>query len=146
MAQASSEYHPIPALRSMLSLQNSSIGDLAPDGYQKGMKLNFVSQPLLQWGVCIVKISVGCALLRIATKKRWRWSIKGIMIFMVIYTAGSFTVSAKGSRRCDYPNIYRHPSLNANKSPCNGTLRFRESVGLPTPYRHWPLPTQHSTS
>jgi hypothetical protein len=54
------------------------------------MKLNFVSQGMLQWGVCVVKLSVGCALLRIATQKRWRWPIIGIMVFMVIYTIGCF--------------------------------------------------------
>ena len=58
-----------------------------------GMKLNFISQGMLQWGVCLVKVSVGCALLRIATQKRWRFPIIGITIFMVIYTAGCFTVS-----------------------------------------------------
>ncbi|ETN37705.1 uncharacterized protein HMPREF1541_07328 [Cyphellophora europaea CBS 101466] len=67
------------------------IGDVEPDIFIKGMKLNFISQPLLQAGVCIVKLSVGCALLRIATKKRWRFPIIGIMIFMVCYTIGTMT-------------------------------------------------------
>jgi hypothetical protein len=74
-----------------------SIGDVyadeGPEHYAMGMKLNFISQGLLMWGLCVVKLSVGCALLRIAVQKRWRYTILGIMIFMTIYTIGCFTVS-----------------------------------------------------
>ncbi|CAF3609115.1 unnamed protein product [Fusarium graminearum] len=66
------------------------IGDVEPDVFQKGMKLNFISQPIFLIAICVVKLSVGFALLRIASTKFYRWLICGIMIFMSIYTIGCF--------------------------------------------------------
>ncbi|KAM0385824.1 hypothetical protein ACHAPY_000370 [Fusarium culmorum] len=68
------------------------IGDVEPDVFQKGMKLNFISQPIFLIAICVVKLSVGFALLRIASTKFYRWLICGIMIFMSIYTIGCFFV------------------------------------------------------
>ncbi|KAJ4329048.1 hypothetical protein N0V84_000399 [Fusarium piperis] len=64
------------------------IGDVDPDVYKVGMKLNFVSQPIFLTAVCVVKLSVGCALMRIASTKFYRYLIMSIMSFMVIYTIG----------------------------------------------------------
>ncbi|KAG8676122.1 hypothetical protein FPOAC2_02205 [Fusarium poae] len=66
------------------------IGDVDPAVFQKGMKLNFISQPIFLIAICVVKLSVGFALLRIASTKFYRWLICGIMIFMSIYTIGCF--------------------------------------------------------
>ncbi|KAL7765398.1 hypothetical protein ACKLNR_003314 [Fusarium oxysporum f. sp. zingiberi] len=66
------------------------IGDVDPDVYMTGMKLNFISQPIFLIAICIVKLSVGCALLRIASTKFYKWLILSIMIFMSIYTIGCF--------------------------------------------------------
>ncbi|CAG7565236.1 unnamed protein product [Fusarium equiseti] len=66
------------------------IGDVDPAVFQTGMKLNFITQPIFLIAICVVKLSVGCALLRIASTKFYRWLILGIMIFMSIYTIGCF--------------------------------------------------------
>ncbi|KAJ9419488.1 hypothetical protein FOXG_16067 [Fusarium oxysporum f. sp. lycopersici 4287] len=66
------------------------IGDVDPDIYMKGMKLNFISQPIYLIAICVVKLSVGCALLRIASTKFYRWLILSIMGFMAFYTIGCF--------------------------------------------------------
>jgi hypothetical protein len=41
------------------ALTHDSIGDVDPNRYMIGMKLNFLSQPFLMWGVAFVKLSVG---------------------------------------------------------------------------------------
>ncbi|RGP65855.1 hypothetical protein FSPOR_7116 [Fusarium sporotrichioides] len=66
------------------------VGDVDPVIFQKGMKLNFISQPIFLIAICVVKLSVGFALLRIASTKFYRRLICGIMIFMSIYTIGCF--------------------------------------------------------
>ncbi|KAJ4263102.1 hypothetical protein NW762_006720 [Fusarium torreyae] len=66
------------------------IGDVDPDVYMIGMKLNFISQPIFLIAICVVKLSVGCALLRIASTKFYRWLILSIMGFMAFYTIGCF--------------------------------------------------------
>ncbi|KAF4451842.1 hypothetical protein F53441_5161 [Fusarium austroafricanum] len=66
------------------------IGDVDPDIYMTGMKLNFISQPIFLIAICVVKLSVGCALLRIASTKFYRYLILSIMVFMAFYTIGCF--------------------------------------------------------
>jgi len=56
----------------------------------KGLKMNFVSQPIYLWGIALVKISVGFFLLRIAVSKFYRRLIISIMVFMGVYTFGCF--------------------------------------------------------
>lgn len=67
-------------------------GDVDPDVYMVGMKLNFVSQPIYLIAICVVKLSVGCALVRIASTKFYRYLILSIMGFMAFYTIGCFFV------------------------------------------------------
>ncbi|KAM0440343.1 hypothetical protein ACHAQK_005741 [Fusarium lateritium] len=66
------------------------IGDVDPAIYMIGMKLNFISQPIFLIAICVVKLSVGCALLRISSTKFYRTLILSIMCFMTIYTIGCF--------------------------------------------------------
>ncbi|EXK27053.1 hypothetical protein FOMG_16491 [Fusarium oxysporum f. sp. melonis 26406] len=68
------------------------IGDVDKDTYKIGLKLNFVSKPIFLIALCIVKLSVGCALLRIASTKFYRYMILSIMGFMVSYTIGCFFI------------------------------------------------------
>lgn len=69
------------------------IGDVDPAVYATGMKLNFISQPMYLWAICIVKLSIGFSLIRIAATKFWNVFIKSVMVFMAIYTLGCFFVS-----------------------------------------------------
>lgn len=68
-------------------------GDVDPAVYMIGMKLNFISQPIFLIAICVVKLSVGCALLRISSTKFYRTLILSIMCFMSFYTIGCFFVS-----------------------------------------------------
>lgn len=68
------------------------IGDVDPKVYSIGMKLNFISQPIYLWAICVVKLSIGCSLLRIASTKFWRVLILSIQCFMGLYTLGCFFV------------------------------------------------------
>ncbi|KAF6803771.1 integral membrane family protein [Colletotrichum sojae] len=61
-------------------------GDIDPRDFVIGMKLNFVSQELYLAGICLVKLSVGFSLLRVATKKTHKRVIASIMAFMAAYT------------------------------------------------------------
>ncbi|KAF4983407.1 hypothetical protein FZEAL_1136 [Fusarium zealandicum] len=61
-------------------------GDIDWETYMVGKKLNFLSQPIFLIAICVVKLSVGCALMRIASTKFYRRLILGIMIFMAVYT------------------------------------------------------------
>ncbi|KAL5584033.1 hypothetical protein FOVSG1_015384 [Fusarium oxysporum f. sp. vasinfectum] len=66
------------------------IGDVDRAIYMTGMKLSFISQPIYLIAICVVKLSVGCALLRIVSTKFYRWLILSIMGFMAFYTIGCF--------------------------------------------------------
>ncbi|KAK7432545.1 hypothetical protein QQZ08_000752 [Neonectria magnoliae] len=66
------------------------VGDVDSEVYQTGMKLNFVSQPIYLIAICVVKLSVGSSLLRIASTKFYRYLILSIMGFMAFYTIGCF--------------------------------------------------------
>lgn len=69
------------------------ISDVPPTTYIHGMLFNFATQPTYLWAICIVKMSVGFALLRIAVDRAWRITIQSIMGFMLFYTFGCFLVS-----------------------------------------------------
>ncbi|OAL07692.1 hypothetical protein IQ06DRAFT_342404 [Phaeosphaeriaceae sp. SRC1lsM3a] len=60
-----------------------------PD-FQTSFKLNFITQPLYLFAICLAKISVGFFLLRIAVQPFYRRLIIGIMAFMSFYTIGCF--------------------------------------------------------
>ncbi|KAI1342837.1 hypothetical protein F5Y15DRAFT_270203 [Xylariaceae sp. FL0016] len=66
------------------------IGDVDPNVYMTGMKLNFVSQPIFLIVICVVKLAVGASLLRITSTRFWRYLILSIMYFMAFYTTGCF--------------------------------------------------------
>jgi hypothetical protein len=68
-------------------------GDVPPDDYEYGLLVNFVNQPIYLFAICFVKLAVGAALMRIATKQLYRRLILGVMVFMLIYTIGCFFVS-----------------------------------------------------
>ncbi|KAI8623978.1 hypothetical protein F5Y19DRAFT_456404 [Xylariaceae sp. FL1651] len=66
------------------------IGDVPPDRYSVGLKLNFITQPIYLYAICFVKLAVGATLVRIAVTKSWKRTILSIMIFMTVYTVASF--------------------------------------------------------
>src|SRR4051794_31192406 len=66
------------------------MGDIPLEHLSKGLKLNFISQPIYLIGICVTKLAVGATLLRIASTKFYRRLILGIMIFMTFYTIGCF--------------------------------------------------------
>ena len=77
----------------LLSVQNGAgrhMGDVDMDVFGVGMKLNFISQPIYLWGICIVKLAVGAALIRIATEAIYRRLILGTMYFVTIWTTVCF--------------------------------------------------------
>jgi len=75
-------------------------GDLAPDVRMMGLKLNFISQPIFLIAICIVKLSVGASLYRIASTKIYKNIILGIMGFMAFYTTGCFFVGSPLLQLC----------------------------------------------
>jgi hypothetical protein len=50
-----------------------------PADFKTAMKLNFISQPVYLFAICLLKISIGCFLLRIAVKPLYKRLIIGIM-------------------------------------------------------------------
>ncbi|KAK0656990.1 hypothetical protein B0T16DRAFT_400662 [Cercophora newfieldiana] len=66
------------------------LGDIPPNQISKGLKLNFISQPIFLIAICVTKLAVGATLLRIASTKFYRHLIIGIMAFMAFYTIGCF--------------------------------------------------------
>lgn len=69
------------------------IGDVNPVMYSNGLHFNFITQPIYLWAICIVKMSVGLALLRIASEKKFKVAIYSVMGFMLVYTFGCFLVN-----------------------------------------------------
>jgi hypothetical protein len=67
--------------------------DLAEETYHKGMKLNFISQPVYLYALCLVKVAIGASLLRIARTKFYRRLIISIMVFLLLYTFACVFVS-----------------------------------------------------
>lgn len=68
-------------------------GDVWHEDYEYGMLVNFVNQPIYLFAICFVKLAVGAALMRIATKQLYQRLILGVMVFMLIYTVVCFFVS-----------------------------------------------------
>lgn len=66
------------------------IDHIPPADFSKANKLNFITQPMYLWGICLAKVSIGFFLLRIATTPFFRRLIIGIMLFMGFYTLGCF--------------------------------------------------------
>lgn len=97
-------------------------GDVDPDVYMIGMKLNFISQPIFLIAICVVKLAVGCALLRIASTKFYRYLILSIMGFMAFYTIGCFFVrpTLHSLSEC-IANNNRPSCSNARISASSGT-------------------------
>lgn len=128
------------------------IGDVDKYVYMTGMKLNFVSQPIFLISICIVKLSVGCALLRIASTKLYRYLILSIMIFMAFYTVGCFFVSLAPSLIITYPPelqltfISRPSSSSAQIFAFSGTTLSLQIAGIATLFRPSPTPMLPSTS
>ena len=122
------------------------IGDVDPAVFQTGMKLNFITQPIFLIAICVVKLSVGCALLRIASTKFYRWLILGIMIFMSIYTIGCFFVSHISHHKLEIANMSRRSYSNVQTFAPSGILWSLVSVGLKTHYRVYHTQTLPSTS
>ncbi|KAF2124902.1 hypothetical protein P153DRAFT_425966 [Dothidotthia symphoricarpi CBS 119687] len=61
-----------------------------PESFKEGFRLNFVTQPIYLIAICLVKISVGFFLLRIAVATVYRRIIISTMVFMGVYTVGCF--------------------------------------------------------
>jgi hypothetical protein len=55
------------------------IDDLKPADFEEGFKLNFITQPLYLWAICLAKVSIGFFLLRVAVTHFYRRIIMGIM-------------------------------------------------------------------
>ncbi|KAK3325056.1 hypothetical protein B0H66DRAFT_547317 [Apodospora peruviana] len=66
------------------------IGDIDPANLSLALKLNFITQPVYLIAICVVKLSVGAALLRIASQKIYKIVITSLMVFMGFYTTGCF--------------------------------------------------------
>jgi len=55
------------------------VPDVPQHDYPQAMKLNFVTQPMYLFAICLMKLSVGCFLLRVAVKPFYRRTIISIM-------------------------------------------------------------------
>ncbi|KAF2476493.1 uncharacterized protein BDR25DRAFT_375408 [Lindgomyces ingoldianus] len=66
------------------------IDHIAPAGFQVAFKLNFVTQPIYLVALCLVKLSIGYFLLRLAVTTFYRRAIIFIMTFMGLYTTACF--------------------------------------------------------
>lgn len=71
------------------------IGDVPPADLSIGLKLNFFTQPLYLICICVVKLAVGSALLRIAAQRAYTIVISGLMIFMSSYATACFFVRTR---------------------------------------------------
>jgi hypothetical protein len=77
-------------LASCASGAGKHLGDLTPEQRIKGLKLNFMSQPIYMICICTTKLSVGASLLRIATTRFWRTTIIATMACAALYTTVFF--------------------------------------------------------
>ncbi|OCL11955.1 hypothetical protein AOQ84DRAFT_313007 [Glonium stellatum] len=66
------------------------ITHIPPGSIMKGLKYNFITQPIFLWAICMVKMSVGFFLLRVAATPFFRRAITSIMVFMGVYTLVCF--------------------------------------------------------
>ncbi|PSN70207.1 hypothetical protein BS50DRAFT_308404 [Corynespora cassiicola Philippines] len=95
------------------------IDQIPLDDIHLALKLNFITQPIYLFAICIIKLSIGLFLLRIATETTYRRMIIGIMIFMGVYTVGCFfTIMFQ----CTNIAILWDPS---NKGTCWGPQTLR---------------------
>jgi len=62
---------------------------LDKDVLRTGLKLNLVTQPVYVWAIASVKISICFFLLRIAPGKFYRYTLWGIIIYLVTYTTAA---------------------------------------------------------
>lgn len=132
------------------------IGDVDPDVYMVGMMVNFISQPIFLFAICVVKLAVGSSLLRIASTKMYRVIILSIMGFMVFYTVGCFFVSLlthdakfQLELKIHVADIYiciRPSCFNALISACSGTRASSPPAGHGPPSRASRTRTRRSTS
>jgi hypothetical protein len=60
-----------------------------PENIVKGLRLNFITQPLCLIGICLTKVSVGLFLLRLTTYRNFRWFITGMVVFTVLSAIGN---------------------------------------------------------
>jgi hypothetical protein len=68
------------------------IDQVDPADFQQAFKLNFVTQPIYLWAICLVKLAIGFFLLRVAVVTIYRRIIIGVMTFMTLYTLACFLV------------------------------------------------------
>lgn len=68
------------------------VGDVLPDDYQKGMKINVLSEPVYVVAIATVKLSVGSMLLRIAGHTSYRYLIITVMAIMGTWAISSVFV------------------------------------------------------
>lgn len=68
------------------------LGDIPLEDLPSGLKYNFITQPIFLIAICVVKLSVGSTLLRIANAAMYRRVIVCIMVFMAVYTTACFFV------------------------------------------------------
>lgn len=70
------------------------IHDVSPKEFKTAFKLNFATQSIFLIEICVIKLSVGFFLLRIAIITFYRRITIAVMCFMGFYTVGCFLVSA----------------------------------------------------
>jgi hypothetical protein len=128
------------------------IGDVHPDVYMIGNKLNFITQPMYLIDICVVKLAVGASLLRIASTKFYRTLILSVMGFMAFYTTGCFFVSGTGnatiplSRTPLMTDWLNRPSFSsAPTSACCGIKQCTAHAGLSIRSKVSHTPTWPST-
>ncbi|KFA75720.1 hypothetical protein S40288_04958 [Stachybotrys chartarum IBT 40288] len=54
-----------------------------------GLHLNFVTQPLCLIALCLTKVSIGFFLLRMTQSPRFRYTIRGVMVFTILSSTGN---------------------------------------------------------
>lgn len=58
------------------------------EGYREFSKLRQVLSITVGVGIGLVKISVAFFLLRLVTKKAYKWFLRGFIVFMLLFTVG----------------------------------------------------------
>lgn len=125
------------------------LGDIDEWRIPIGMKLNFISQPIFLFGICVVKLAVGASLLRIASTKFYKWTISIIMGFMLFYTIGCFFVSSRTGPLLYILLIKSFCRLLCSSAPiseCSGTRPYRPCAGHRRLSRACRTPTRASIS
>lgn len=105
------------------------LSDLTPAVYTMGLKMNTFSMPVYTVAIATVKVSVGCALMRIAGHTRWRYLIMTIMIIMGSWALSTIFVSPSyHERRSEQHLQYKTERMAETRSmsrpfPSNAILR-----------------------